>query len=338
MDQPTTTSANLSRRSLFTLASAATAAVALDSRVLKADTRAETPKVTESFQGAGVYAFKVGDIKVTLVSDGGFPMDLGGIMPKVAPAEIDQALADSFRAKGPLPAHVNTLLIQTGTQNVLVDVGAGGMFGPTAGKTLTHLARTGVKPADINTIVITHMHGDHFGLLLDAAGFPFPNAQVVVHDTEASFWPTAKSLDASMIPAEGQKQMIDGANAALGIIKKDNRLVVATGEKEVAPGVTLVPAPGHTPGHACVQVASGSQSLLYLADVVHAPAVQFAHPQWQVLFDADNVKAVETRVQILDRVVANKTMVSGSHLPFPALGHIEKRGTGYGFVPAVWEW
>ena len=108
--------------------------------------------------------------------------------------------------------------------------------------------------------------------------------------------------------------------------------------KEVAPGITSVPAYGHTPGHTAYIVADGDQSLFVLCDTTNHPALFARHPEWQAIIDQDGPLAVATRRRILDRAVADNMLVQGYHFPFPATGHIAKRGNGYEFVPAtMWQ-
>jgi glyoxylase-like metal-dependent hydrolase (beta-lactamase superfamily II) len=302
--------------------------------------RAESPTAPVAadpqLQGAGIYKMKIGAIDVTLLSDGGFPMDPSAFFPKQDAASVEAAAKDAFVDPKVVAGHVNMLLVQTGGKNILIDAGCGNLFGPTTGKLPRSLARAGLKPSDISHIVISHIHPDHAGGLIDAEGKPtFTNAQVIVSETEYQFWTADKvEMPKAIAPPEMVQQLIGGAKKLVGGMK--DRVAF----KLDVTGLELIPAPGHTPGHSLVAIASEGQSLLHLADIVHMPQLQLANPTWQVVFDADPQAAADTRAKILDRVVADRMMISGAHIPFPAVGHVAKLNhqPGYTFVPATWQW
>ena len=106
---------------------------------------------------------------------------------------------------------------------------------------------------------------------------------------------------------------------------------------EVAPGITSIPAFGHTPGHTAFSIASRNQSILALGDAVRNPYLFARHPDWQPSFDMDGPLAVKTRRQMLDRAAADRMLVAGYHFPFPASGHIVRSGKGYELVPTLWQ-
>jgi glyoxylase-like metal-dependent hydrolase (beta-lactamase superfamily II) len=105
---------------------------------------------------------------------------------------------------------------------------------------------------------------------------------------------------------------------------------------EVAPGITAVDASGHTPGHTAFVIASGSARLFFQADVSIVPALFLRNPEWQIMFDSDGDKAVQTRRRIYDMASADKLLIAGYHFPFPGFGYVEKADTGYQLVPAAW--
>ena len=106
---------------------------------------------------------------------------------------------------------------------------------------------------------------------------------------------------------------------------------------EVAGGVTTIPAFGHTPGHTVFAIQSGNESIVVLSDTTQHPALFARHPEWQPQFDIDGAQAVDTRKRLLDRVSADRTLVTGYHFPFPAVGHIVKTASGYEHVPMLWQ-
>jgi len=106
-------------------------------------------------------------------------------------------------------------------------------------------------------------------------------------------------------------------------------------EAEVAPGVRLLNAPGHTPGHAAFHVSSGNQQLMISNDAAYVPALLAPHPEWQGAYDQDGPLAVETRRKLIDRIIADKMMICGAHFPFPGAGAFAKDGSGYAFTPVA---
>jgi glyoxylase-like metal-dependent hydrolase (beta-lactamase superfamily II) len=106
--------------------------------------------------------------------------------------------------------------------------------------------------------------------------------------------------------------------------------------KELLPGITAVDARGHSPGHASFVIASGNAKLLYIADTTNHPVLFARNPEWHLWADMDKPAAVSARKRLLDMAAADRLPIAGYHYPFPAVGYIEKRGSGYNFVPAPW--
>jgi len=290
--------------------------------------------------GNGFYQRKIGTFDVAVISDGTFPLappfPLFGA--NASEKEVSDTLAESFLRADRLTGHVNALLVRTGKETLLIDTGCGTNFGPTTGFLVRHLANLGVAPSDINAVLITHAHPDHLGGLIDPAGQPvFSKAEVIFTKAEQAFWTDANpDLSKSGTPDAMKEMMVKGAQSVLAAVTKQAR-VVGSGDK-LFDGIELVDAAGHTPGHVGVLIASGSDQLLYVTDAVHAHQIQFAHPDWFVAFDTDPNLAVTTRKKLLDRAAADRLMIAGAHLPFPAFGHVRSSSGRYDWVPTIWEW
>jgi glyoxylase-like metal-dependent hydrolase (beta-lactamase superfamily II) len=97
--------------------------------------------------------------------------------------------------------------------------------------------------------------------------------------------------------------------------------------------MTIVPAPGHTPGHTAFRFESKGAALLVFGDIVHNSFVQFAHPEVSVMSDTDRAQAIATRQELFAKAAAENTPVAGAHVPFPGIGLLRKDGNGYVFVP-----
>ena len=205
---------------------------------------------------------------------------------------------------------------------------------PTVGR--WHAARqaAGIAAEDIDTVFLTHLHGDHVGGLSDAlsggSSRLLPNAEFVCTEAEWTFTHDAAVYNALPETFRGN---FDAARALVAPYAKDRKMI-AMAETEIAPGVTAVPLPGHTPGHAGVLLESDGEQLLIWGDIVHAPGYQFAHPEWSIVFDADPAQAQKVRRAMLDRASADRLMVAGMHLDFPALGHVERQAGTYRYIPA----
>lgn len=278
----------------------------------------------------GFHHIKVGDAVVTALNDGQFDADVAWITGIAAP-EAEAALRAGFR-KLPPRITVNCFLVQMGGRTILVDAGAGGVMGHVLGHTKAKLATLGVAPESIDTILVTHAHGDHIGGLLDGSGAAaFPNAELIVNEVETGFW---LNKDIQAQAPEGVRPYFTLAQNALGAYAARTRLVQAGAE--VLPGIAAVALYGHTPGHTGFTIASGNETLLIWADVVHLPGLQFAHPEAGMAFDSDGAMGTATRARALDMVATDKLLLTGMHLDFPTFGHVSRAGTGYAFEPVVW--
>jgi glyoxylase-like metal-dependent hydrolase (beta-lactamase superfamily II) len=319
----------LDRRMLLRAGSAAVGAAALAPNV---PVLAHAPRAAERPQ-PGFYRFKLGTIEFTVISDGTLAF----------PAEtlwLDRAedarglLTSTFQPPSPVGLEINTILVNTGDNLVLIDAGCGAdKFQKTTGRLLGNLAAAGYAPGDIDTILFTHFHFDHLWGISDHdnASLLFPSAEFVASETEVAFW-SAPDL-ADKLPPEQQPRV---TQANLKLATPRLRLIKAVAE--VVPGVTTFGTPGHTPGHIAVNISSGGEELLLTGDVVVNSAVSFLHPEWPFGFDIDVPLATKTRMAFLDRAAADKTLVGGYHLPFPGFGHVVREGSAYRWLPADWQW
>jgi glyoxylase-like metal-dependent hydrolase (beta-lactamase superfamily II) len=280
-------------------------------------------------QTPGVYHLKLGDAVVTALNDGMFE-GAAALMTGIAAADAEALLASTFR-KLPPRLTVNAYLVSIAGRRVLVDGGCAASFGPTLGKVLPNLAAMGVAPETIDTVLLTHGHPDHINGLLDGAGQAlFPNAELVVSAKEIAFWQDDAVM--ASVPEDAKGYFL-GARAAFAAYADRTRRVEAG---EVAPGISAVPAYGHTPGHTGYLVASGSETLLIWGDIVHIPGVQFARPEVGMMFDVDGAAAVATRLRVMDMAATDRLRIAGMHLDFPCFGHVVRQGQGYAHVPEVW--
>lgn len=286
-------------------------------------------------QAPGFYRLAVGDIQVTALNDGVLTLS-----PTIFNAPSDVPIAElleaAFLPTDGIPTSVNGYLVNLGDRLALIDTGAAGGMGGALGRLASNLSAAGVDPADVDDVLLTHLHPDHANGLLAADGTTFfPNATIHVAETEAAFWRDDGMM--SRAPADAQPFFI-AAREAIAPYDQAGRLnLIAAGSGDILPGVSAVAAPGHTPGHTMYDLSSGTNRLLVWGDIVHAAAIQFPHPEVTIAFDVDQPMAAQTRAKLFDQVAADRTLVAGMHLGFPGMGHVARASEGYAFVPVVWK-
>jgi glyoxylase-like metal-dependent hydrolase (beta-lactamase superfamily II) len=285
-------------------------------------------------QVPGVYHLPCGDILVTALNDGTFGKGLDFFdyvtgAPKDALVAMHRA---ACRAVPPLIS-VNAFVLHIADRLVLVDSGCGAIFGSELGLLAANLAAVGIRPQDIDTILMTHLHPDHVGGLTDAAGHAvFPNAELIVHADEQTYWSDPQVL-ASATEAQA-KQWIQLTLTTLAAYRARTRLIT---QGEVLPGITAIPEPGHTPGHTGWLITSGRETLLIWADLVHLQGIQFKYPEAGMSsVDVDSAQAINTRRRIMDMAATDHVGVAGMHLDFPCFGHVVRDGDHFAFVPEPW--
>jgi glyoxylase-like metal-dependent hydrolase (beta-lactamase superfamily II) len=284
-------------------------------------------------QVSGIQRRKVGDIEVTAILDGYAPLGVASFRGADA-AEVTR-LASEAGLPPTLPTSVNAFVVNTGQKTYLVDTGSGAFaaLGDTMGRAETNLRAAGIDPAQIDTVILTHAHPDHAeGLVTAQKAARFPNAELVIHEAEYAFWHDDGVL--SRAPAE-MKPFFASARDSIAPYAARTRRVKAG---EVAPGLTLEHAPGHTPGHSILRISSGREQLLLVADSVHNSAIQTARPDVTFVFDADPAEAVASRRRVLDMAAADNVVFTGAHMPFPGFGRVKADGRGFRFLPAEWSY
>jgi glyoxylase-like metal-dependent hydrolase (beta-lactamase superfamily II) len=324
----------LNRRTLVTGAVAASAATAL-TPFATSQLQAAAPPVGK--QNAGWYRYKVGSMEVTVVTDGANsnPLSDAYVVNQQKPA-VNAALAADFLPQDRVEHSYTPVVVNTGSKLVAIDTGLGlGMFEQSkgaVGQYHANLKAAGIDAAQIDTVIISHFHGDHINGLVGAGNtLAFPNAEVMVPALEQAFW--MDESNTSKLPEVARGQM-GNAKRVFGVVKKVTQYEAG---KELAPGITAIASPGHTPGHTSFVIASGNSKVLVQVDITAGAASIFArNPDWQFVFDTDRAQAVATRKKLYDMAVAEKMIVQGFHFPFPAMAHVEKSGNGYRLVPVPW--
>lgn len=269
--------------------------------------------------------FLVGEKQVLALSDGHFNM----------PAGMFLGTPESLRARlgDPVQIAANTYAYQTNNRTFLFDAGAGKSdfitkAFPTASKLPDDLNAAGIAPEDVTDIVITHMHPDHIGGLALADRVAFPNARIHIAAAEWNFW-TAKGFETAA--PDAMRPMV----AAVQQMSKtfENNVALHSGSADFGDGVSVIPAPGHTPGHTAIVLEGGRDRLLLVGDLTVHEEVHFANPDYGWALDIDGDQAVKSRKRLLDMMSAEGLIMGAAHVTKPGLGRVERNGDGFRFLP-----
>ena len=277
----------------------------------------------------GFYRTMLGEFEVTALSDGTVALPVDKLLTNIKPAQVTQALA-KVHQHSPLETSVNGYLINTGTKLILIDTGAGALFGPTLGKLQANLKAAGYTPDQVDEIYITHMHPDHVGGLMDGEKMVYPNAVIRADQHDADFWLSQANLDKAPAEAKGGFQ---GAMASLNPYVKAGKFNAFEGDTDLVPGIQAIAAHGHTAGHSIYKIQSKGQSLVLWGDLMHVAAVQFANPAVTIQFDTDSKSAAAERKKAYASAAQQSYLVGAAHLSFPGLGYVSKQAKGYAWTP-----
>jgi len=319
------------------LAGAAAIGAAAISRVAMTPAFAAVPQ--SGAQAPGFYRYKVGSFECTSINDGArsFPMP-DKFVTNVPKEEALVAADAAYMPKGMVTVPFNPQLINTGNKLVLIDTGNGvANLEPSkgvVGRTLQNLAAAGVDPKSIDIVLLSHLHPDHTNGIRAADGsMAFPNAEIMVPVKDWEFWTSEENASKAQSSEMMKNYFANVKKTFAGIEPKVTKYEWG---KEVAPGITSIATPGHTPGHTSFAVASGNAKVLIQSDVTNIPEFFLRNPDWHVVFDTDPDLAQQTRHKFYDMAAAEKATVVGFHFTFPSVGHVEKDGAKYRLIPSAW--
>jgi len=260
--------------------------------------------------------FRIGSLECLVISDGTVRLPGTHGPDDVRPNQVD----------------VMCLLIKTAEHMVLIDTGWGVGVGsePNAGKLAQNLRAEGVQCAEIDTIILSHAHVDHIGGITDAEGnVVFPNARYFMNKKEWEYWASDPDLTQLELPEESIRTgLMAAVRKNLMPIKDQIKLI--NGDTEIIPGIKLIWAPGHTPGHIVPLISSGTEQLLCTGDLIHHPS-ELTRPELYRAYNMAPEQTIRTRTRLLSQVLTPNVLVFACHFPFPGLGYIIQKG-------GVWSW
>lgn len=315
-----------SRREFLTVSAALGASLAFSRAALSA----------APMQGAlpaSIHRYKVGGFEVTAIRDGQVTLDQPWTVfgENQKPEDVQALAARYYLPKDKHTITFTPVIVNTGKELVLFDTGWGS-GNPGRGELAGALAKAGLKAEQIDVVVLTHCHPDHMGGLMDGDKPVFPNARYVVGETEYNFWSNAaqdagatadfyKLTKAKLTPLAAKTTFVKGAG-------------------EAVPGITAIETHGHTPGHMSWRLESEGQQVVVTGDTCNHHVLSMERPTWHVLFDMDKEMAVASRIRMLDMLSADRIPFIGYHMPFPAIGFVEKHkhpDTHYHWEPASYQ-
>jgi glyoxylase-like metal-dependent hydrolase (beta-lactamase superfamily II) len=327
----------MNRRALLgrglALGAAATAAACTPSRPPAPTTAQAAASAGPSVVGPGIRRMSVGSVEVLALADGVARRPLAEEFVRNAPiAEVRALLASQSLPTDFIDVPFTPFVLVMGNRRILMDTGLGEFGGPTTGKLLENLRAAGLQPGDIDTVLISHYHGDHINGLRNKAGeFVFSKAKVLVPAPEHAFWMDDARMNAA---PEAMKGAFNNVRRTFAQMPAGMMQTFQPGA-ELMPGIKSVAAYGHTPGHTLFELSSGNQMFTYVADLTNVPSLFARQPDWAVQFDMDAEAARRVRRETFERIITSGSLIGGFHFPYPAFGRMVRAGSGYSFQPVI---
>ncbi len=327
----TRSASGVSRRSVLSLASGAATSIATGIAAGITTGGLIAGFGRSALAQAAPHAFKLGEAEVVVISDGHMSLPLSFALPATDATEISQLLAAGGTPPATFKAEVNVVVVKAPGALVVIDCGGTSDFMPTLGAFPERLERAGIKADDVTHVIFTHAHADHLWGVIDPLDDDtrFTKARHVMTSVERDYWLQPDLVD--KVP-DVLKGMAVGTARRLKALEK--RIEAVRPDTEITSGVALIATPGHTPGHVSVHLRFGGASMIVGGDALGNAIVSFQRPEWAWGADVDRDQGARTRRKLLDQLATEQTWLLGYHLPWPGIGHVERRDTAYRFVQA----
>ena len=278
----------------------------------------------------GYYNLPIGEFEVIALIDGTVPVDANKLLKAPKPGQVNQFLKEAYLTD-PIETSINTYLIKAGDKLILVDTGAGELFGPeTGGKLITSLKSVSFTPGQITDVLLTHIHIDHSGGLTTKGNMAFPNATIHVNKKEIDFWLNHEQ------PSPADTRGITANRPAFTALKPyltAGKVKTFIGSTELFPGLSTLEYSGHTPGHSLYILESNKDKLIFWGDLIHVAAVQLHGPEIPNEYDFDKSKAALQRRKAYHEAAQQGYLIAADHISFPGIGRIKATTKGFDWVP-----
>jgi len=266
----------------------------------------------------GIYSFRVGEFEVYMLVESQREGNAGILVG------VDEAALRRYIPAAGFQHSANAFLIKAPGQNILIDSGTGA-----GGIILEKIRSLGVAPESVNAVLITHLHGDHFGSLQRDGRAVFPNAKIYLSARELEYF-TQTNVNQGAVSALAPYR----ASSRIAAFEPGDLALAASGSlTQILPGITAIAAYGHTPGHTIFQIENSGAKFLIIGDLLHVALVQFPLPEISATYDMDAGTSAQIRRQVLAYAAANKIPIGGMHIVYPAVGNVEAAGSGFTFLP-----
>jgi glyoxylase-like metal-dependent hydrolase (beta-lactamase superfamily II) len=284
--------------------------------------------------------FQIGELSLDRIVESEFPvLEPKEVYPDCTTADLESDmswLVPRFydRVSEKLILSFQGFLVRSLGKNILVDTCVGdckerrrSAFNNQDLNWLEVLRGAGCEPEDVNVVICTHFHVDHVGWntkLIDGQWKPtFPNARYLFAREEWDYW---RGGEGSLNIARTGDYMAD---SILPVVEAGLVDFVAM-DHRVDENISLMPAPGHTPGMVCVNLLSNGQQAIIAGDLLHT-LLQVVHPEWSTRFCADPTLSRQTRIDFLDRYADTEVLIFPAHFPSPTGGYIVRTNQSFKF-------
>jgi len=260
----------------------------------------------------GIYSMKVGQYEVYVLVESERDGNTGILIG------ADEAVLKRYIPAEGFKHTANAVLIKAPKQNILIDTGTGA-----GGIIVEKVKKLGVQPENIDAVLITHLHGDHFGSLQKDGAAVFTKAKIYLSAKEHEYFTKTnvnQGAAAALAPYGSKVTTFEPGELGKKL-------------KEIVPGISPIAAYGHTPGHTLYLVENGKDKLLIIGDLLHIALVQFPVPEISATYDMDKEAASLVRRQVLAYAAKNKIPVAGMHIVYPGTGGVSAEGSGFKFTP-----